>query len=411
MVITRLNESQVEINGIEGYMNKKKIIYVDLDDTLCDYQGAFKKVKESEPDLKFPQSQPGFYESLKPLPDAIDAFKWLCKQEHFDVYILTAPSLYNPLCYMEKRRWVEFYLGFEHVNRLIISYHKNLLLGDYLIDDRVEGRGQEDFTGELIQFGSSGLETWREIKRHISKNIINKTQSETEIVQQHSDILCFSAFDLQDHFAQPVASFKEAIELLLSERAYLPDQALSAEALEKKQKDDADTLLFFKTRFDDLKNPKRWVITCRDYGLTAITGNAYFDVVNNHWTPKISDATCIKDKNIADAIIESFGEDSNANVIEHYVSQKELAKTAIQLENDPAVIHYQSETDTYLYEERNYFSDYETHAMISLSNPDQFTIQKNHPAPCQIYVSIPDIVMDELATAWCKHRNIEVNFK
>jgi hypothetical protein len=84
-----------------------------------------------------------------------------------------------------------------------------------------------------------------------------------------------------------------------------------------------------------------------------------------------------------------------------------LAKTAIHLENDPAVIHYHTETDTYLYEERNYFSDYESHAMISLSNPDQFTIQKNHPAPCQLYVSIPDIAMDELATAWCKHRNIE----
>lgn len=204
---------------------------------------------------------------------------------------------------------------------------------------------------------------------------------------------------------------KHLSEVLENYKSSFPDKPLSAEELEKKQKDDADTLLFFKTRFDDLKSPKRWVITSRDYGLTAIIGNAYFDVVNNHWTARISNATCIKDPNIAAAIITSFGEDSYASTIEHYISQKELVKTAIQLENDPAVIHYHSETDTYLYEERNYFSDYEAHAMISLSNPDQFTIQKNNPAPCQLFVSIPDIAMDELATAWCKHRNIEGNFK
>lgn len=159
----------------KGRHEPKKIIYIDLDDTLCDYQGAFDCVRETSPQIKFPQSQPGFYEGLKPLPDAIDTFHWLCKQAQFDVYILTAPSIYNPLCYSEKRRWVEQYLGFEHVHRLIISYHKNLLIGDYLIDDKTEERGQENFTGELIQFGISGMRTWRDIKRHISKHILSST--------------------------------------------------------------------------------------------------------------------------------------------------------------------------------------------------------------------------------------------
>lgn len=204
---------------------------------------------------------------------------------------------------------------------------------------------------------------------------------------------------------------KRLSEALENYKSTFPDKPLSVEELKKKQKDDDETFLFFKTHFDNLKNPKRWVITSRDYGLTAITESAYFDVVNNIWVSKISDATCIKDKNIAEMIITSLGEDSGASLIEHFVSQKELAKTAIKIESEPAVIHYHTETDTYLYEERNYFSDYEAHAMISLSNPDQFTIQKNHPAPCQLYVSIPDIAMDELAKAWCKHRKIEVNFK
>lgn len=179
---------------------------------------------------------------------------------------------------------------------------------------------------------------------------------------------------------------------------------LSHEEIERNEKEIKETIAFFKAGFEDLKNPKRWVITSRDCALTDITGNAYFDVVNNNWVSRISDATCIKDKQIANAIIGSFGEDSYADVIEHFVSQKELAKSAIKIENDPAVIFYHPESDTYLYEEINRFSDYKTHALIALTNPDQFTIQRNYPAPNQLFVSIPDTVMDALSLSWNKHR-------
>lgn len=169
---------------------------------------------------------------------------------------------------------------------------------------------------------------------------------------------------------------------------------------------DEETIAWFKARVDDQKNPKRWVITSRDCVLTDITGNAYFDVVNHLWVSRISDATCIKDKAIAESIVTSFGEARYAYVIEHYVSQKELAKAAIKLESDPAVIYYHAKTDTYLYEERNRFSDYPSHALISLTNPDQYTLQKSSPGTAQLFVSIPDAAMDQIALAWCKHRYI-----
>lgn len=358
-------------------------------------------------------------------------------------------------------------------------------------------------------------------------------------LQQHSNILCFRAFDMRDHFPAPVETFRQALELLQSDRAYLPEESseivcylkngetlkipqsfycidvprfnsetearewlsernndnengsfwadfglliadpslpieeqvkaalaysnkeiissiendrvseevkswlnqsigtltneisadvepnalgrlreaakkydldndlsapLSPEEIERRKKEHEETMAFFKAGFEDLKNPKRWVITSRDCALTGITGNAYFDVVNHLWVSRISDATCIKDKSIAEAIIVSFGEDSYASTIEHFVSQKELAKSAIKLENDPAVIFYHSETDTYLYEEINRFSDYKSHALIALTSPDQFTIQRNHPGPNQLFVSIPDTAMDALTLAWSNHR-------
>ena len=78
-------------------------------------------------------------------------------------YILTAPSVHNPLCYTEKRVWVEQHLGMSMVNRLIISPDKSLLRGDYLIDDHASGSGQEEFQGELIHFGSEEFPGWQQV--------------------------------------------------------------------------------------------------------------------------------------------------------------------------------------------------------------------------------------------------------
>ena len=49
------------------------------------------------------------------------------------------------------------------VRKLIISPNKGLNKGDYLIDDNKSGRGQENFEGELIHFGTEGLYNWAEI--------------------------------------------------------------------------------------------------------------------------------------------------------------------------------------------------------------------------------------------------------
>lgn len=254
---------------------------------------------------------------------------------------------------------------------------------DLPIDEQIKEAMQA--TKTIIMPASENLRICNEVNQWLNRTIDSLSEQSLNKLQQN----------------------KKLFKALESYKSSFPNNPLSAEELEKKQKDHAETLLFFKTRFDELKNPKRWVITSQDDALTGITGNAYFDVVNNHWTSRISDATCIKDQKIADAIIAAFGEDGRASLVGHFASQKELAKTAIQLDNDPVVIHYHSETDTYLYEERNCFSKHETHALISLSNPDQFTIQKNHPDSCKLYVSIPDIVMDEIAKAWCKHRKAE----
>lgn len=142
-------------------MDKQPIVFIDMDDVICDFSTAHRDAKLERPDLEFPQSVPRFFQTLAPLPDAIDSVNWL--RQHFDVYILTAPSTRNPHCYTEKRIWIEEYFDYSFTKRLIISPNKGLLKGDYLIDDHAFGKGQEKFSGRLIQFGKSPFDHWNSV--------------------------------------------------------------------------------------------------------------------------------------------------------------------------------------------------------------------------------------------------------
>jgi 5'(3')-deoxyribonucleotidase len=137
-----------------------KLVYIDMDDTLCDYRGAHKKALIACPAMRFPQAQYGFFSGLEPIEGAIKSVKLLMESALYKPYILTAPSVKNPLSYAEKRIWVERYLGMEMVERLVISPDKSLLKGDYLIDDIIHGKGQDSFEGKLIHFGSNEYPDW-----------------------------------------------------------------------------------------------------------------------------------------------------------------------------------------------------------------------------------------------------------
>lgn len=139
-----------------------------MDDTLCDFKGAFTASVKKNPAIAFPQSQFRFFANLVPIPGAIEAVIALEKSSQYLPYILTAPSIPNPLSYTEKREWVEQHLGYDFCERLILCSNKGLLKGDFLIDDYDAGKGQEHFEGVLLHFGSEAFPDWEAVRRRLN---------------------------------------------------------------------------------------------------------------------------------------------------------------------------------------------------------------------------------------------------
>jgi len=140
----------------------KKVLYIDMDNVLVDFPSAFEYLDEDT--LKKYEGRldevPGIFALMKPVDGAVEAFKKLSQK--YDTYILSTSPWNNPTAWSDKLEWVKKYLGDVAYKRLILTHHKNLNKGDYLIDDRTKN-GAGEFEGELILFGSDKFPNWQSV--------------------------------------------------------------------------------------------------------------------------------------------------------------------------------------------------------------------------------------------------------
>ncbi len=149
---------------------KKKILYLDMDGVLVDFESGLNQcsveILDNYHDNK--DEIPGLFAKMIPMEEAVESFIEL--SHLFDTYILTTAPWRNPSAPTDKLNWVKKYLGKYAHKRLIISHHKNLNKGDFLIDDRLKnGAGQ--FKGEHIHFGvDKRFLDWKSVVQYLKEN-------------------------------------------------------------------------------------------------------------------------------------------------------------------------------------------------------------------------------------------------
>lgn len=150
-------------------MKKKKVLYIDMDNVLVDFKSGIDQLDEATRvryDGKLDEV-PGIFSKMLPVKDAVESFTELGKL--FDVYILSTAPWENHTAWSDKLNWVKKHIGDSAYKRLILTHHKNLNLGDFLVDDR-DKNGAAEFNGEFIHFGKGDFPDWRSVKDYLIQN-------------------------------------------------------------------------------------------------------------------------------------------------------------------------------------------------------------------------------------------------
>lgn len=146
-----------------------KILYVDMDNVLVDFQSGVEQVslsakKEYEGRL---DEVPHIFSMMSPIDGSIEAFDELSLL--FDTYILSTAPWENETAWSDKLNWVKKHIGKNAYKRLILSNHKNLNDGHYLVDDRTKN-GVDRFKGMHIHFGTKEFPNWSTVTRFLKEN-------------------------------------------------------------------------------------------------------------------------------------------------------------------------------------------------------------------------------------------------
>lgn len=146
-----------------------KILYLDMDNVLVDFASGIAQLDKTviEEYAERLDEVPGIFSLMAPMPGALDAFHELV--DLFDTYILSTAPWENPSAWSDKLLWVKNHLGKSAYKRLILTHHKNLNDGHFLVDDRTRN-GADRFPGEHIHFGTERFPDWNTVLPYLRRN-------------------------------------------------------------------------------------------------------------------------------------------------------------------------------------------------------------------------------------------------
>jgi 5'(3')-deoxyribonucleotidase len=150
----------------------KQIIYFDMDGVLADLGAAI----AVHPDKDLPEYEndkdhlPNVFKDPPPIQGAVEAVNKLYSSDKYELFVASTSPWHNPNALTHKRLWLEKYFGDIFYKKAIFTHRKDLLIGDFLIDDRTKN-GAAEFKGKHIHFGVKGeCKDWNEVLEYLGKN-------------------------------------------------------------------------------------------------------------------------------------------------------------------------------------------------------------------------------------------------
>ena len=156
----------------------KNILYLDMDGVIADFEKGIVDLAPELADFRnYPDQvelstkidetcyvNPDIYHNLPPMNGAVEVVPDLSR--HFEVFFLSTAMWTLPESFTGKRLWIEEHFGDLGRKKLILSHRKDLLRGDFLVDDRTHN-GAGDFEGEHIHFGTKRFPNWEITKKYL----------------------------------------------------------------------------------------------------------------------------------------------------------------------------------------------------------------------------------------------------
>jgi 5'(3')-deoxyribonucleotidase len=148
----------------------KKILYIDMDNVLVDFPSGIAATPQ-DIQSKYEgrlDEVPHIFSKMQPITGAVEAFNELSTL--FDTYILSTAPWENATAWSDKLDWVKKYIGKSAHKRLILSHHKNLNDGHFLVDDRTKN-GVDRFKGLHIHFATDEFPDWPTVTRFLKSKV------------------------------------------------------------------------------------------------------------------------------------------------------------------------------------------------------------------------------------------------
>ena len=152
-------------------MKEKHILHIDMDGVIADFD---KGIQLLEPGIpwdrenvdRFCEANDRVFEDLPEIEGAVSAVRELEDTNKYEIFFLSTPMCNVHNSYTGKAIWLHKKFGEWAYKKLILTHRKDLVIGNYLIDDRLVN-GVDKFTGEHIHFGSSEFPNWNTVLKYL----------------------------------------------------------------------------------------------------------------------------------------------------------------------------------------------------------------------------------------------------